>query len=100
MKLISLLSHHLVSLREQIEALKKEAKTTHEALEKAVYDAEIFDCDFPYAISVNMNLFRNETNIETVTREGRSFIKVHATPELLDSLITTEEKTTFLFREM
>jgi len=37
---------------------------------------------------------------ETVTREGKSFIKVHATPELLDSLIKTAERETLAIREM
>ncbi len=87
-------------LKDKMDALQAERNVLREDIQTHMMEHDVGYSEVPvpsgraYKVSVSNRI------METVTREGKSFIKVHATPELLDSLLRTTERDTLAIREM
>jgi hypothetical protein len=98
-KLIKLLESYEI-LKDRMDALQAERNVMREEIQSHMAEAEIGYSEVPVPTGRAYKVSLSNRIMETVTREGKSFIKVHATPELLDSLIRTTERETLAIREM
>lgn len=88
------------SLKDQMDALQAQKQVLRDRITETMYEGDVRDTEVPMKSGRAFKVTLTARIIETVTREGKSFIKVHATPELLDSLIKTSEKDVLGIREL
>ena len=98
-KLIKLLESYEV-LKDRMDALQAERNVLREEIQMHAVENDIGYTEVPVPTGRAYKVSISNRIMETVTKEGKSFIKVHATPELLDSLIKTTERETLTIREM
>jgi len=98
-ELIKLLESYEI-LKDKIDGLQAERNVLREAIQDNMLESKIEYTEVPVPTGRAYKVSLSNRIIETVTREGKSFIKVHSTPELLDSLIKSNERETLAIREM
>jgi len=87
-------------LKDKMDSMQAERNVLREQISGHLQDHSIEYTEVPVPSGRAYKVSLSTRIIETVTREGKSFIKVHATPELLESLVKSVERETLAIREM
>jgi hypothetical protein len=88
------------SLKDKMDALQAERNVLREDISEKMVERDLEYSEVPVPSGRAYRVSLTSRMVETVTREGKSFIKVHATPELLESLIKSSERETLAIREL
>lgn len=88
------------AIKDRMDGLQAERNALREEIQTHLAGNNISYTEVPVPSGRAYKVSLSSRIMETVTREGKSFIKVHATPELLESLIRINERETLAIREM
>lgn len=88
------------TLKDRMDALQAERNMLREEIQSHMGEKGIKFSEIPVPSGRAYKVSLSSRIIETVTREGKTFIKVNAAPALLESLIKVSERDTLAIREM